>query len=257
MEFKKFVLIPVSRLRLDAFTGFISGTVDIAGRYPTAISPTAQVALGMLQAHSSALNAVIHRSNRNPQTILIETKDRKRDVQFSEVKRNVKANLGSTLPAKAEAAQLLYDFLAPFGNINKLGLNDQTQEVENLQTRYTAVGNETLRSAASTLGIAELFDGLFEVNKEVKNLYFERMHEQVTLSPSASTIKGSVLKAYEMFSNAVQQDVNLAPTDKLLLLFDDLDKLRQLYASTLNRKTGDTTATTATTDTAAAASAEQ
>jgi hypothetical protein len=51
-----------------------------------------------------------------------------------------------------------------------------------------------------------------------------------------------VVKSFEIFSLAVQQDINLNPTAELTKLFDDMERLRVLYASSMGHKTNIRTA---------------
>jgi hypothetical protein len=256
MDYKTFSALRVKDLRLDSLARLGSETVAIVGRYPAILSPTAQIALGILDAHSTALDSVIHRPTKNAKTAPIAVKDRLRDNQLAEIKRNVKANLKSTLDFKVDAAQQLDLFLTPFGHIGKLNIPDQTHELHNLQAHYIAPENAALRNAASVLGIAELFDDLFVANDELNVLHQERMREQAVQSPAASAIKVNVVKSYEMFCIAVQQDLNLTPSKDLLAMFGELEKLRTFYVAILNRKTSSANGAEADTEIGAEAGAE-
>jgi hypothetical protein len=236
MKIQTFSTLRVFALRLDALAGITSETVVMAGKFSAALSATAQLALALLQARSTALNEAIRRPARHANTALIKEGDKLRDELHAEVKRLIKAGLKSALPTKVEAAKTLDLFLSPFWDIDKLKLPDQTHEVFNLQARYSADEGAALRNAAATLGIAEVFAVLFEKNAEIAALYDERLSEQAEQSPAASYLKDDVVKSYEMFCTAVLQDLNLNPSEGLTALFNNMERLRVIYAASRSRK---------------------
>jgi hypothetical protein len=235
MEIKLFSTLHVNNLRLDALAGICSETVTFAARSTAALSTPAKSALALLQTNSTALYEAIRRPAKHAKTESIGAKDKQRDNQHAEIKRTVKAGLKSTEPEKVAAAKTLDLFMRPFWNIDKLKIPDQTRGVFSMEERYSADDDGTLRSAAATLGIANLFAAMFEKNKEIEALYNERLSEQVEQSPAASKIKDDVVKVYDIFCTAVQQDINLNPTEELTTLFNHMEHLRTFYAASMRK----------------------
>jgi len=235
MKIKTFSTLHVSHLRLDALAGICSETITVAARFIAALSASAQRAFTLLQTNSTALYEATRRPAKHAKTVSIEAADKHRDDQHAEIKRTVKAGQKSTDPEKVAAAKILDLFLRPFWNIDKLKIPDQTRGVFNMDERYSVADDDALRSAAATLGIANLFTAMFEKNKEIEALYNERLSEQVEQSPAASKLKDDVVKSYEIFCTAVQQDINLNPTEELTALFSNMERLRTLYAASMRK----------------------
>jgi hypothetical protein len=111
----------------------------------------------------------------------------------------------------------------------------QISMTNELLARYAS--DPTLRQAAQTLAIDELFTVLAPQNTELSNLYNQRLAESAAETPSATDIKNTVVEDYNAVCDIIVRTVNVEPVQGTLVgLFNETDNIRKKYSALLPSK---------------------
>jgi hypothetical protein len=226
----KFSHLRVSTLTLSNLAGLTDETlVIVEPATPTlgdAISQTAE----HLTIDLSEMKTNMDKPRKSVFTPLIAQENVDCDANFDEIKRTTKAALDSALEERAEAGQKLMFFLEPFWDLNKLPLLTQISMTNELLSRYNNSG--PLTTAATTLGINELF-GIFEThNTQLSEYYNERINESADATPAASTNRSSVENGYVSLCILIERTINVEPVSlENVALFNRIDDVRKKYSA--------------------------
>jgi hypothetical protein len=231
---EKFIALKVSNLKLDDLEGLASETVTVASLQSSSTLGTLGTAkLQTLATGNAAFLKLLHQKRASELTPQIAEKERLRDALFAEIKRESRAGEQSSLPAIAAAGSKMVAFLKPFWEIAKEPIMSQTAQIKLINTRYSA--DSALQQAAATLGINSQMQSLFTANSALETLYNQRLAEMGTIElPSATSMKGQVVAAYDEFCETVEITYSVQPTvTALQLLFNEMNDIRRKYAARL------------------------
>jgi hypothetical protein len=234
---KRFIALNVSRLRYDDLAGLASETLVVASRRREALGPVATAVFAVLEAASANFRQWLNVSRASALTPQIADADKLRDTRFTEIKRIVKANEKSSVPAMAAAATKLMALLRPIWDISSESLMSQTVQLTIFIDR---VGADPAASAAiNTLGLATMLADLTQANTDLKALYNERLDERSVLAGHSATNESAALvSAYDDFCVAVEITLTALPTDALQTVFNEMNDLRRNYIQHLPKDLG-------------------
>jgi hypothetical protein len=230
MDAIKFFPLPVSRLSLDEVSGLLTETIDVSTPIvPTLTQPLLLSKLNVMKVDVPLFKSEMHRSRASIMTPELKAFDVEINGGFDEVKRNIKVNLKSSIPAKSAAAKLLMNVYKPFWKITTLPMASQLAQLKELALRVNST--QPLLDAISALGIMPVWLNLVETNIAFKTLYDQRLVQNAdTTLPPASKMKPVVVKEYEDYCTTIVQIYTTTPTEALKHLFDEINEVRRKYA---------------------------
>ena len=229
---KTFVFIPLSasRLKLGNLAGLVTESLQEIQPLLSKVGPVCSGVYTKLSGDVATMKAEMDRAHENPLTKQIEAVNRSCDLLLKEIKRMTKAGAKSTVPIKAHAGGVLLNLLEGFWRLEKEPVMTQITMTKEMLVRYNA--QSTASQAATTLGIADLFETLETDNTEMDNLYHERLESDAQHPPAASGMRTTVVDGYADISSAILQVISLNSEDvQLVALFHKLDSIRKKYAS--------------------------
>ena len=152
--------------------------------------------------------------------------DKVRDSLFSEIRRIITSYLKSTDAPKKAAANTLQLFLEPYWDALALPLDTESDILDEVFGKYRAQAD--LSSAAMILGIQAQFTAFEAKNTAFKVLYNSRNAESALRSKVSGTkLRPAAVTSYIQFCTALEQAINLTPSEDIILLFNKLDDLRK------------------------------
>jgi len=86
-----------------------------------------------------------------------------------------------------------------------------------------------LLAEAKELGVDAIILEIETANIKFNALYNQRLADEASREWSASAQKATVCSSYAEFSNAIEQQVNFAPNEDSIKLFNQLEELRKKY----------------------------
>ena len=222
---KKFVSLRVDHLKLDNLAGLCDETIAVAVPKSPSLGTLGNARMNSLNADNKTLKALLNQQRASMLTPEINKLDRQRDSDLNEIKRT------------AAAGRTLLGLLKPFWDIGHEPLASQTTQVRIIEERYNA--NPDATPAAVTLGIADLMTQLFVENMSLYVLYNERLEAMSEAElPSATSVKQTVVKAYDSFCDVIEQTFDALPSDPLQVLFNEMNDLRRKYIRHLPKDIG-------------------
>lgn len=225
---EKFIALSASKLRINDLAGLTTETLRIAPDSPGLLGEVGIVKRRELDRTTTSLVTLMDKERASLLTPIIAGHDRERDGMFAEIKRTSSSSAKSTMPNTAEAGKVMVDLLKPFWNINRERLASQTEQIEILRAHYT--GSPAAQAAVATLGIATVMQSLFSTNATLMALYDQRLAEMAhTESAPASSVKDTVVAAYDEFCVSVEYILSTAPDDNRKALFYSMNDLRRKY----------------------------
>ena len=226
---QKFVTVKTSKLKIDNLSGLCTETVTYATGQKTVLGNLANARLTTLDTALAAMRARMDINRKSPLTLQIEALDGQRDDAFSILKRSVKTATQNTMVAYVKnAGDALMKVLRPFWNINTEPLASQTDQIDLFREHYEADPDAV--AAVTTLNIDGVIHNLFLFNGHLKALYAQRLDEEAAIGgPSAESLKPPVVKAYDAFCLAVEQELDALPTPALQTVFDEMNGMRRKY----------------------------
>ena len=234
---KKFVSLRVDALKLDNLAGLCDETIAVAIPKSPSLGTLGNARMNSLDADNKMLKALLKQQHASALTPEINKLDKQRDADLNEIKRTVATAAKSSTPATAAAGHTLLGLLKPFWDIGKEPLASQTTQIRIIEERYNA--NPDATPAAATLGIADLVTRLFVENMSLYALYNERLEAMSGAElPSATSVKQTVVKAYDNFCDVVVQTLDALPSDPLQVLFNEMNDLRRKYVHHLPKDIG-------------------
>lgn len=224
----------VGRLAINEVYGLVKSTILEANEVRAQIGAIPDAALNTMEAVN---NAMYEQMNREMKSLLTEQLieiDKDRDDRFAEIRRNINTAVKGRNPEKKNAGEKLKHFMTPYWNLPKIALDPQTRIFTEMYEKY--LENGELQTQAEIIGIAEMLTELKEVNTQFDGIYKERREQEVAQAgPSASSLKGDVVKSYEDFCTAIEQAVNFMPNNDLVSLSKKMDNLRAKYAKLITK----------------------
>jgi hypothetical protein len=225
---KKFISLRVETLKLDNLAGLCDETIVAAVPQSPALGALGNTRLNSLDAVNRTLKSLLNQQHASALTPKIREADKQRDADFAEIKRTVTTAAKSSVPETAAAGATLLELLKPFWNIGHEPLASQTTQINILMERYN--GNPAANAAAATLGLTDIINRLSSGNAALYLLYNERLEAMAELEgPSATSIKQTVVAAYNSFCDVMEQTLDALPSGELQLLFNEMNELRRKY----------------------------
>ncbi|MDR2449170.1 MAG: DUF6261 family protein [Prevotellaceae bacterium] len=234
---KRFISLKVDALKLDNLAGLCDETIAIAVPQTPALGQLGNVRLNKLIEANKTLMSLLNQQHASALTPKIREADKQRDADFAEIKRTTTTAAKSSIPGIAGAGATLLELLKPFWNISHEPLASQTTQINILMERYN--GNPAAGAAAATLGLADVIHRLSAGNAALYLLYNERLEAMAEAEgPSATSVKQTVVAAYNSFCDVMEQTLDALPSDQLQLLFNEMNELRRKYIHHLPKDLG-------------------
>jgi hypothetical protein len=222
--------LKASGLKLANIAGLVDETLLIVEPKVSLLGDTGIKKVAKLRTDNTAMKTEMERPHSSMLTGPIKQADDLCDATLDDLKRSIKAASLSTIAAKASAGKTLKHFMEPFWDINKKPLLSQISMTGELLARYSATA--TLKQAAQTLAITDLFAVLPTQTATLSNLYNQRLAEYVADLPSAYGIKSTVAKDYNAVCDIIARAVNTEPVqDALVNLFTGVNDVRRKYSA--------------------------
>lgn len=235
MQTKEFTTVYVSNLTIDDLYSLNKSTIEYANPVNENIGEMPRLTLVRLEDDNAAMGEQMNKASKSVLTAQLVEVDIDSDDRFAEVKRNVVTAVKGRDAAKKAAGESFQIFLNPYWDNNTKPMNTQIGVLKELFGKYNASAD--LMAQAATIGISEMMTGLETVNTDMGALYQARNEQGAAVEgPSASSLRAAAARSYEQFCTAVEQAVNFTPTENLITLFYEMDKLRKAYASLAKRK---------------------
>ena len=221
-----FSILYVAKLTINNAFSLFKSSIEIARAVESQLSPILVAALNQLEADNVAFGKEINKNQKSGLTDDLKLMDKERDALFAEIRRIVTSYLKGSDASKKAAANTLQLFLAPYWDALSLPWNTESDILVEVFGKYHS--HSELSSAAITLGIDAQFTALEAKNTAFKVLYNSRTTETAVRSKVSGTkLRPAAVSSYIQFCNALEQAVNLTPSDDLILLFNQLDDLRK------------------------------
>ena len=234
---KKFVSLKVGQLKLDNLAGLCDETVAVAVPKASSLGALGNKRMNDLDAANKTLKALLNQQRASALTPEIRASDKQRDADFSEIKRTAATAAKSSNPETAAAGATLVELLKPFWNISAEPLASQTTQITVLMGRFAQ--NPAAEAAVTTLGLADVLHRLSAGNDALHALYDERLEAMGEAEgPSATSVKRTVVAAYDSFCDVIVQTLDALPSDPLQLLFNEMNDLRRKYIHHLPKDLG-------------------
>ncbi|MDR0737600.1 MAG: DUF6261 family protein [Prevotellaceae bacterium] len=234
---KRFISLRVDALKLDNLAGLCDETIVAAIPQAPALGTLGNTRLNSLDAANKTLKSLLNQQHASALTPKIKEADKQRDADFAEIKRTATTAAKSSTPDIAAAGATLLELLKPFWNIGHEPLASQTTQINILMERYN--GNPAAGAAAATLGLTDIVNRLFAGNAALYLLYNERLEAMAEAEgPSATSVKQTVVAAYNSFCDVMEQTLDALPSDPLQLLFNEMNELRRKYIHHLPKDLG-------------------
>jgi hypothetical protein len=228
MFLKRFTKFDVFALKINHLFSLCLSTIGLARPVIARDAGVLSATLDLLENANTAMGEQMNKSTVNPLTDEIVALDVDRDERFAEIRRLADAWAKSRDAAKKAAAVNFLIFLDPYRDIARMALNTQTGVMTEMLGKYNA--DETLKTQAATIGVAEMMTALEAANTAFGAAYQARYTGEAAEGPSASSLKRDLVEAYTQFCTALEQAVSFAPTGELETLFGQMDELRKTYA---------------------------
>jgi hypothetical protein len=228
MEIKKFSPLYAQHLKLSDLFALNKTTIEIITPVEKDLENLIAIAFKQLKTVNSELDERLKQPIGSIITPELYAIDSKRDSLVDEIKRNVVTASKSSNATINHAGKVLQNFMKPYWTTTRQALNTESGLIAEMIGRYSTDNN--LMNCAGTIGVAVLWNELGAVNTEFDTLYRQRNAETAAHDgPSASSLKSDAAKSYENLCTLVEQAVNLAPTELMNSLFNQLDNLRRTY----------------------------
>lgn len=235
MQTKEFTTVYVSNLTIDDLYSLNNATIGCANPVKQNIGEMPRLTLAQLETANTAMGEQMNKSSKSVLTAQLAEMDVDCDDRFAEIKRNVVTAVKGRDAVKKAAGEKFQIFLSPYWDNNTKAMNTQIGVLNELFGKYNV--STDLKAQAATLGISDMMTGLETANTAMGALYQTRNEQGAAVEgPSASSLKAAAAKSYEQFCTAVEQAVNFTPSEILIALFNEMDKLRKTYASLAKRK---------------------
>lgn len=238
MQTKEFSTVHLNHLTIDDLYALNKSTIEYAAPVRENIGELPKATLVQLETDNNAMGVQMNKASKSVLTAQLAKMDADCDDRFAEIKRNVITAVKGRDAEKRAAGENLKIFFDPYWDNNAKAMNTQIGVFNELFDKYNA--NATLKAQAATIGISDMMTGLETANIAFGLLYQTRDEQGAALEgPSASSLRAAAAKSYEQFCTAVEQAVNFTPSEILITLFNELDKLRKTYARLANRRDQD------------------
>ena len=235
MQTREFSVVHLNHLTIDDLYSLNKSTIGCANPVKESIGEMPRLTLALLETANIAMGEQMNKASKSVLTAQLVEMDIDSDDRFAEIKRNVVTAVKGRDAAKRAASESFQIFLSPYWDNNTKPLNTQIGVLNELFTKYNA--SASLKAQAATLGISEMMTGLETTNTAMGALYQTRNEQGAAVEgPSASSLRAAAAKSYEQFCTAMEQAVNFTPSEILITLFNEMDKLRKTYASLAKRK---------------------
>ena len=221
-----FSILYVAKLTISNAFSLFKSSIELARAVEPQLSPILVAALNQLETDNVAFGKEINKLQRSGLTAGLKLLDKERDSLFSEIRRIITSYLKSTDAPKKAAANTLQLFLEPYWDALALPWDTESDILIEVFGKYRAQAD--LSSAAMILGIQGQFTAFEAKNTEFKMLYNSRNAESAVRSKVSGTkLRPAAVASYIQFCTALEQAVNLTPSNNLILLFNKLDDLRK------------------------------
>ncbi|MDR1114905.1 MAG: DUF6261 family protein [Tannerella sp.] len=188
-KFKLFHL-RANKLKLANIAGLVDETLFVVEPQVSLLGDMGVKRVAKLRADNKTMKTEMEQPHSSLLTGPVKQANDVCDATLDDIKRSITTGSRSTVAAKASAGKILDHFMKPFWDINKKPLLSQISMTVEMLARYSA--DATLKQAAQTLAIADLFTALPTQNATLSNLYNQRLAEYVAALPSASGLKNTV-----------------------------------------------------------------
>lgn len=231
MENKTLSPLYVAKLTVRKLYSLNESTIELAKPVVTHLGPVAAAGFHYLESINKNLSLTLNKNAKSAYTQELQKLDEERDAVVLEIKRETASALRSSNTEKQKAASVLHLFLTPYWDVDKIDVDVETRNLNDLADKYKA--STKLIDASKILMVDHLFTSLEGKNLAFKEVFFTRIAENSPRIDSASTVKPVAVAAYIQFCTAIEQLVNFAPNDTVVALFYQIDEIRKYYHAQL------------------------
>jgi len=222
-----FTTVYVLRLSIDNVLGLVKSTTDLAIAAKAALSDMTKTILTQLIADKEKFEPLVSTPRKSELTDEVNDAHAARKSLFSETKRMVTLHLKGRDNTKKVAAQSFNFFITPYWNKLTDPMNTLTGILHEMVEKYKS--DPELLADAKELGVDAIMLEIETANIKFNALYNQRLADEASRESSASAQKATVCSSYAEFSNALEQQVNFAPNEDSIKLFNQLEELRKKY----------------------------
>jgi hypothetical protein len=229
MERKTFSDIRLHGLSNVNASGLFTGTIDIASSLRSSLGELAAAALTRFIDDNAAFKLQLNQSQKSALTGPLKDADINRDAIINDTKRKITFCMKDRDAAiKSEAAALKL-FFEPYWHIDTAPFNTETDLIYDLLKKYNE--NAALKAKGVAIGIDAMMIELEPANTAFYELYKQRIAEKGDQkdTTSSSDLRPAVTQSYIDFCSAIEQTVNLMPSNAINTLFNQMDALRKTY----------------------------
>ncbi len=229
MERKTFSDIRLHGLTNSNASGLFTGTIDIASPLRSSLGELAAAALTRFIDDNTAFKLQLNQSQKSALTGPLKEADKYRDTVAKAIKRKISyclEDLDAIVKSNATDLKIFFD---PYWHVDTEPLNTETDSIYDLLGKYNE--NAAIKAKGIAIGIDAMMIELEPANTAFYELYKQRIAEkgdQVEAS-SSSDLRPAATQSYTDFCSAIEQTVNLMPSESVNTLFNKMEALRITY----------------------------
>lgn len=223
----QFTTVYVLRLSVDNILGLVKSTIDLANAVKADLGDMVNATLTQLTKDKEKFEPMVNTPRKSELTDEVNDAHATRKSLFSETRRMVTLYLKGRDVAKKATAQSFNFFITPYWNKLSDPMNTLTGILHEMNEKYKS--DPELQAEAKELTVDGIMLEIETANIKFNALFNQRLADEASRESSASTQKATVCASYAEFSYALEQQVNFAPNDNSIKLFNQLEELRKKY----------------------------
>ncbi len=223
----QFTTVYVLRLSVDNILGLVKSTIDLAILVRTELGDMVNATLTQLINDKEKFEPMVNTPRKSELTDEVNAVHSTRKSLFSETKRIVTLHMKGRDSTKKAAAQSFNFFITPYWNKLSDPMNTLTGILHEMIEKYKS--EPELQAEAKELSVDSIMLEIETANIKFNALFNQRLADEANRESSASAQKTTVCASYAEFSNALEQQVNFAPNENSIKLFNQLEELRKKY----------------------------
>lgn len=237
MENSKLTSLATHALNNENVFGLSRNTVEITAPVKELLGTTALGALDLLETNSKNLGNRIKQEKYKFFTKEINALNRECDLLWGEIKKRLRIAASSLTDNKlAQEAKSAQSYLDSYKNLDALGQGTQFQVTDEMIQKIE--GNQEIKTVLTNVNADKAYEMLKVKNalfKEKWTLRNDLLGDQKEL-PTATSTRRQVTKHYNLFCNALLNQIKVAPTPELTALLADLNTVRAKYSAFIAKK---------------------
>jgi hypothetical protein len=230
MDQKKLFPLYVGKLTLDQLLGLLGETVSVSGSvFAKTEQPLLLARYDILNTDVVLLSTLMNKSRRSLLTPVLKGIDKQINRLYGNIKRVIKTYEIDVDTNRSAAAKRLHQALEPYWNVTKKSMTIQMAEMNELILRINS--STQLSGDLVVLVLTPTWSMLQSEVAAFQSTYEQRLAEiSAAESPSASSLRETVIRDYERFCDMLLQVIELDTTEELTLLFNEINLIRIKYA---------------------------